>query len=91
MASNRFQAEENGTSPYSNPSIYMLLIEDGLKPVVSVTNLKNNALVQTGMIIGKAGDSEEVIRVDVMLDSGDYTPAVGTTSWQFKLPTGADT
>ena len=91
MASSSHLAEDNGTSPYSNPSIYMILLEDGIKPDVSVLNIKNNTVVQTGMIIGTASHMQEVIRVDVKLDSGDYTPAVGTTSWQFKLPTGADT
>jgi hypothetical protein len=74
--------------PNLSPAIYMLLVEDAIMPTVSVTNLNDNAVVQTGIINGTASDNEEVIRVEIKLDSGGYTPAVGTTSWQYKLPTG---
>ncbi|WP_167884829.1 beta strand repeat-containing protein [Leptospira fluminis] len=46
----------------------------------------NNALLQSGFLVGTAVGS--LSRVEVSLDGGSFSPAVGTNSWQFQLPTG---
>ncbi|WP_167880123.1 FG-GAP-like repeat-containing protein [Leptospira fletcheri] len=46
----------------------------------------NNALLQSGFLVGTAVGS--LNRVEVSLDGGSFSPAIGTNSWRFQLPTG---
>ncbi len=57
--------------------------------VASISNLKNNSIVETGFIIGTAPTS--VNSVEISIDGGAYQAATGTTNWKFKLPTGSST
>ncbi|MFO1471529.1 MAG: FG-GAP repeat protein [Turneriella sp.] len=60
-------------------------------PTVSIQNLRNNSIVQTGFLVGSASDNVQVSQVEVALDSGSYAAASGTTAWTYTLPTGANT
>ena len=60
-------------------------------PSLVVLNIRNNMEVKTGFMIGTANDNVSVDRVEVSTDGGSYVSASGTTSWTFKLPSGAST
>ncbi|HNF23164.1 MAG TPA: FG-GAP and VCBS repeat-containing protein [Leptospiraceae bacterium] len=55
----------------------------------TITNLKNNSIVETGFLIGTAAGT--LTAVEVSLDSSAYAQASGTASWKFQLPTGSNT
>jgi hypothetical protein len=71
-------------------------VED-IKPIALLTNMRNNSVVKTGFIIGSAvisgsaSDEHKIDLVEVRLDGGEFMPAVGTTNWSYRLPTGSDT
>ncbi len=60
-------------------------------PTLTIQNLHNNSVVETGFIIGTASASGSVTRVEVSLDGGAYTTATGTDSWSYQLPVGPAT
>ena len=64
---------------------------EGIKPTVMVTNLREKTVVKTGFIIGTASDNDKILVVEVKLDTGKFKPAIGTNSWTYQLPNGADT
>ncbi|PJZ52080.1 Ig-like domain-containing protein [Leptospira adleri] len=66
-------------------------LPDTIPPGVSIQNLKNKSLVETGFMIGSASDAGGVALVEVSVDGGAYASASGTTVWNFKLPSGAAT
>ncbi len=55
----------------------------------TITNLLNKSIVHTGFLIGTA--SASVSSVEVSIDGGAYSPATGTSSWKFQLPSGSST
>jgi len=67
-----------------------LRVED-VNPTVLVSNLGENTVVKTGVVIGTASDNDKLIIVEVKLDDGKYLPAAGTNNWTYRLPTGTDT
>ncbi|MBM9500132.1 Ig-like domain-containing protein [Leptospira sp. 201903071] len=66
-------------------------LPDTTSPSVSIQNLMNKSLLETGFVIGTASDASAVSLVEVSIDGGAYTTASGTTTWNFKLPSGAAT
>ncbi|WCL47741.1 FG-GAP-like repeat-containing protein [Leptospira sp. GIMC2001] len=49
--------------------------------------IKNNSILESGFIIGRASADSSV---EVSLDDGEFTSAIGTLNWKFKLPTGSN-
>ncbi|AOP36297.1 hypothetical protein A0128_19950 [Leptospira tipperaryensis] len=66
-------------------------LPDTTPPGVSIQNLRNKSLVETGFVIGNATDVGGVALVEVSIDGGAYASASGTSSWNFKLPSGGTT
>ncbi|AOP33601.1 hypothetical protein A0128_06915 [Leptospira tipperaryensis] len=66
-------------------------LPDTTNPGVVIQNFVNKSLVETGFVIGTASDAGGVSLVEVSIDGGAYTTASGTTTWNFKLPSGAAT
>ena len=66
---------------------------DSTPPTVSIGNLRNNSVVETGFVIGTAVDAGTgPASVEVSLDGGGYAAAtLNAGAWKFKLPTGAST
>lgn len=58
---------------------------------VSIRNLRDKSIVETGFLIGQAFSTNGVLFVQVSLDGGAYKYAKGTTSWSYKLPAGTNT
>jgi hypothetical protein len=71
-------ADEDGSSDTTNPT-------------VTVSNLHNNGIIESGFIIGTANDDTAVASVEIKLDNGNYSVATGTTTWKYQLPIGGDT
>ncbi|MDX1958261.1 MAG: FG-GAP-like repeat-containing protein [Leptospiraceae bacterium] len=55
----------------------------------TITNLRNNSIVNTGFLLGTA--SGTFSSIEVSLDNAAYSQATGTTSWTYKLPSGSST
>ncbi|MBM9498666.1 Ig-like domain-containing protein [Leptospira sp. 201903071] len=64
---------------------------DTTPPGVSIQNLRNKSLVESGFVIGTSNDIGGVALVEVSIDGGAYMSASGTTTWNFKLPSGTST
>ncbi|WP_061250336.1 Ig-like domain-containing protein [Leptospira interrogans] len=64
---------------------------DVTPPVVTIQNLRNNSIVETGFVIGTATDAGTITSVEVSLDNGAFVPATGTNPWKFKLPSDINT
>ncbi|MCP4130865.1 MAG: hypothetical protein GY754_07770 [bacterium] len=61
-------------------------------PTVAFSNLSTNNRLESGFIIGTASSSTGTVAlVEIQLDSGGYTSATGTTSWNQAIPAGAST
>ncbi|MBI9107559.1 MAG: FG-GAP repeat protein [Spirochaetales bacterium] len=93
-----FDAESGGTLVSADNPYIFNLIEDTVLyaifenvPIASAVNIHDGGIVESGFIIGTAGDDITLAAVEVKLDGGAYTAATGTTSWSFKLPTGGST
>ncbi|EMY76433.1 Ig-like protein [Leptospira weilii serovar Ranarum str. ICFT] len=69
------------------------LAADVTPPTVTIQNVRNNSIIESGFIIGTAADDRSVGSVEVSVDGGGFTNAnvTGTTSWKYQLPTGAAT
>ena len=67
------------------------IILDTVDPSISVSNLVNNGVVESGFVIGTAGDENGLSDVEFKLDGGVYTDVNGTEYWYFQLPTGSST
>lgn len=76
---------------YGSDNTTINITVDGTAPTVSMANLHENSIVETGFLLGAASDNLGVSRVEVSLDSGAWQPANGTTAWSYPLPTGVDT
>ncbi|ASV11440.1 hypothetical protein B2G51_06400 [Leptospira santarosai] len=63
---------------------------DVTPPTVTIQNLRDKSIVESGFVIGTAADARGIATVEVNID-GAWGPASGTTSWKFALPTGANT
>jgi hypothetical protein len=83
----------NGIGVVQNSNITNILITCGVIPEITISNLKNTSIVNTGFVIGTAYSisSATIARVEVSLDNGSYQTATGTNQWKFKLPTGSST
>ncbi|PJZ53463.1 Ig-like domain-containing protein [Leptospira adleri] len=66
-------------------------LADTTNPGVAIQNLANKSLLESGFVIGTASDAGGIALVEVSIDGGAYLPANGTTTWSFKLPSGAAT
>ncbi|WP_125179592.1 Ig-like domain-containing protein [Leptospira ellisii] len=64
---------------------------DTTAPGVSILNLRNNAIVESGFVIGTASDAGGIASVEISLDGGSFIGANGTNSWSYPLSTGAST
>ncbi|MGJ4753495.1 Ig-like domain-containing protein [Leptospira kmetyi] len=64
---------------------------DVTAPTVTIQNLRNNSVVESGFVIGTSNDDRSVALVEISIDSGAYAPATGTTNWKFQLPIGNTT
>ncbi|EMJ51519.1 Ig-like domain-containing protein [Leptospira santarosai] len=64
---------------------------DTVAPTVTIQNLRNNSIVESGFVIGTAADARGIAKVEVNIDSAGWVDASGTTSWKFALPAGLDT
>src|SRR5262249_42049311 len=61
---------------------------DRRRPTVTITAPTAGATLSgTVAVTGNASDNVAVSRVDVMIDSGPYTGATGTTAWSFSWQT----
>lgn len=65
--------------------------DENTVPSVSVQNIHDKGLVETGFMIGSASDNNSVNKVEVKLDNGLWETATGTTDWTYKFPTDSDT
>lgn len=81
------------SNPYgsSDATIAIEIVDASELPSVSIENLHDRGVVETGFLMGTASDNVSVARVEVSLDGGGWQAAVGTTEWSFALPTGANT
>jgi len=50
-----------------------LRVED-INPIVLVSNLRENTVVKTGVVIGTASDNDKLLIVEVKLDDGNICP-----------------
>lgn len=64
---------------------------DVTPPVVTIQNLRNNSIVESGFVIGTATDAGTITSLEVSLDNGAFVPATGTNPWKFKLPSDINT
>ncbi len=64
---------------------------DLIPPVVTIQNLRDNSIVESGFVIGTAIDAGTITSVEVSLDNGAFLPATGTNPWKFQLPSGLNT
>jgi hypothetical protein len=64
---------------------------DHTPPTVTVCNLSDKGVVHSGLLVGTAGDISGIATVDVSLDGGAFSPAVGTERWSIRFPTGLGT
>ncbi|PJZ31857.1 hypothetical protein CH378_01210 [Leptospira kmetyi] len=62
---------------------------DVTPPTVTIQNLKNKTVLESGMIIGTAADGNSVAGVEISVDAGAYFGVSGTTNWSYKTPSGA--
>lgn len=60
-------------------------------PSLSISNIRDQGIVESGFLIGTASGTEGIALVEVSIDSGAYQSATGTSSFSFKLPTGSST
>jgi len=63
---------------------------DMVDPEVEILNLIWEGVLESGFVAGSASDDRALSLVEVSLDNGDFYTAEGTTSWKYRLPTGAD-
>ncbi|WP_167482441.1 Ig-like domain-containing protein [Leptospira yasudae] len=64
---------------------------DSTNPTVTVRNVKDRTVLESGFIIGTASDDRAVASVEVSVDAAPYALANGTANWSYQLPTGAST
>ncbi|MBM9500133.1 Ig-like domain-containing protein [Leptospira sp. 201903071] len=65
---------------------------DVTPPTVTIGNLKNRTILESGFIIGTAADDRAVSSVEISIDAAPYINVTsGTTNWIYQLPTGATT
>ncbi|WP_165783233.1 Ig-like domain-containing protein [Leptospira barantonii] len=62
---------------------------DVTAPTVTIQNLKNKTVLESGMILGTAADGNSVAGVEISIDAGAYFTVSGTTNWSYKTPSGA--
>ncbi|TGK31010.1 hypothetical protein EHQ12_02905 [Leptospira gomenensis] len=63
---------------------------DTTAPGVSIQNLKNNGIIESGFVIGTASDAGgSIASVEISLDGNTFTGVNGTNSWSYPLYTGA--
>lgn len=69
------------------------LAPDVTPPTVTIQNVRNNTIIESGFIIGTAADDRSVASVEISVDGGGFASAgvTGTTSWKYQLPTGGAT
>ena len=59
-------------------------------PMITISNLINNCVVDTGFIIGKSSDDFIVTSVYISIDEQGYDLATGTINWRYRLPCGSN-
>ncbi|EMO46875.1 Ig-like domain-containing protein [Leptospira santarosai] len=66
---------------------------DVTPPTVTIQNLRDKGIVESGFVIGTVADARGIARVEVNIDSAGWgvDASFGTTSWKFALPTGLNT
>ncbi|MDI7190544.1 Ig-like domain-containing protein [Leptospira santarosai] len=66
---------------------------DTVAPTVTIQNLRDKSIVESGFVIGTVADARGIARVEVNIDSAGWgvDASFGTTSWKFALPTGLNT
>ncbi|KXZ31108.1 hypothetical protein AYB33_15615 [Leptospira santarosai] len=64
---------------------------DVTPPTVTIQNLRDKSIVESGFVIGTATDARGIAKVEVNIDGAGWVDASGTTSWKFALPTGPNT
>ncbi|MCK4907725.1 MAG: VCBS repeat-containing protein, partial [Spirochaetes bacterium] len=79
---------KDGTEKYST-------IETGptityINAPISIENVRDNGIINTGVITGKATNYGDVSAVEYKLDNGVYQTAQGIENWSFRLPDGAN-
>lgn len=64
---------------------------DVTPPTVTITNLPTSGrpAVETGFLFGTSSDDTLVSSVEISIDGGTYSAAIGTTTWSFALPSGS--
>ncbi len=62
-----------------------------IPPDLQLLNARESCTMNSGFLTGTASDSSGISSVQVSVDGGGYSSATGTTSWKFKLPSGAST
>ncbi|MBW0434042.1 Ig-like domain-containing protein [Leptospira yasudae] len=69
------------------------LAADFTAPTVTIQNLRNNSVVESGFVIGTAADARGIAKIEVNIDGLGYTDVgvSGTTSWKYALPTLGNT
>ncbi|MGQ2825921.1 Ig-like domain-containing protein, partial [Leptospira kirschneri] len=64
---------------------------DVTPPTITIQNLRNNSIVESGFVIGTATDAGTIASVEISLDGGVFVPATGTNPWKFQLPSDVNT
>ncbi|EKO35668.1 Ig-like domain-containing protein [Leptospira santarosai] len=64
---------------------------DVTPPTVTIQNLRDKSIVESGFVIGTATDARGIAKVEVNIDGAGWVDASGTTSWKFALPTRTNT
>ncbi|EKO76443.1 MULTISPECIES: Ig-like domain-containing protein [unclassified Leptospira] len=64
---------------------------DNTPPTVTIQNLRDKSIVESGFVIGTAADARGIAKVEINIDNAGWIDVSGTTSWKFALPTNANT
>lgn len=65
---------------------------DIIQPTVTIRNVRDKSVLESGFIIGTAADDRAVASVEISFNAGgSYATANGTTNWSYQLPTGNNT
>jgi len=86
-----YATSNEGNSNYSNiASATTPAAPDTTNPTLTVENVLDGGVLETGFIVGTASDNIAVSSVGVNLDSAGWQTAAGTTTWSYQIPTGAN-
>ncbi|EMY77118.1 Ig-like protein [Leptospira weilii serovar Ranarum str. ICFT] len=64
------------------------LAADVTPPTVTIQNVRDNSVIESGFVIGTAIDARGIASVEISIDGAGFTSAgmIGTTSWKYPIP-----